>query len=149
MKIKRILHASDFSRASHPAFGLARELAATLRAELILCHAYQAVTPLDVGEGYVSAGVIKELWSSARASARRRLDRLAASAKRGRLRVSTVLVEGPPAASIVRAAKRKRANLLVLGTRGRTGVRRLVLGSVAERVVRTAPCPVVTVAGKG
>jgi nucleotide-binding universal stress UspA family protein len=58
---------------------------------------------------------------------------------------SPLLVEGPPAAAIVRAASRKRADLLILGTHGRTGVRRMLIGSVAERVVRTAGCPVLTV----
>ena len=62
-----------------------------------------------------------------------------------RLRVSTLLTEGPAAASIVRAAKRNRVGLIVLGTHGRGGVARMVLGSVAEQVVRMAHCPVLTV----
>lgn len=144
MAIKRILHASDFSGASRPAFRLARELAEALRAQLILFHAYQVVTPM-AGEGPIPPRLLQEMVTSTRAGARRKLDALAGSAGGGRIRVSTLLVEGPAAPSIVRAAKQKRASLVVLGTHGRTGVRRLLLGSVAERVLRTASCPVLTV----
>jgi nucleotide-binding universal stress UspA family protein len=59
--------------------------------------------------------------------------------------VTARVLEGPPAAAIVRAARRERAGLIVLGTHGRTGLTRILIGSVAERVVRTARCPVLTV----
>jgi nucleotide-binding universal stress UspA family protein len=144
MTIKRILHASDFSPAGRPAFTLARELAQAFKAELILFHAYQALTPL-VAEAPLPPTMLDEMMASARADARQRLERLAKSAKAGRLRVSTLLAEGSAADSIVRAAKRNRVGLIVLGTHGRGGVARMVLGSVAERVVRTAHCPVLTV----
>jgi nucleotide-binding universal stress UspA family protein len=147
MTIKRIFHASDFSRASRPAFRLAQQLAKAFRAELIVFHAYQVVAPL-AGEGPLPPRLFQEMAVSAREGARRRLDRLVRPARRGRMEVSTLLVEGPAAPSIVRAAKRKRAGLIVLGTHGRTGVRRMLLGSVAERVVRTAACPVLTVGSR-
>jgi universal stress protein A len=147
LKITRILHASDFSPASRPAFRLARDLARALEAELILCHAWQPAALL-MGEGYVAPSLLQEMWTTTRQRARRDLDRLAASARRGGHRISILLVEGPPATAIVRAAKRKRAGLVVLGTHGRTGITRMLLGSVAERVVRTALCPVLTVGGR-
>ena len=145
MTIKRIMHASDFSTASGAAFKLARALAKALHAELVLCHAYQPMPPVAGGEGYVSPRVIEQIWTAARTSAGGKLERLAAVARRDRLRVSTLLLQGAAAPAIVAAARRKRVGLLVLGTHGRTGVRRMLLGSVAERVVRTAHCPVLTV----
>jgi nucleotide-binding universal stress UspA family protein len=69
------------------------------------------------------------------------------AARRDRIRVRGAIGEGPAAATIVQAARRHRAGLVVVGTHGRSGVRRLLLGSVAERVVRTSPCPVLTVNG--
>ncbi len=144
MTIKRILYASDFSRASRRAFTLAQESAKAFRAELILFHAYETYVP-PMGGGYVSPKMYEEMLNATRTNARRRLQVLARAARGKRLRVSALLVEGPAAASIVRAAKGRRVGLVVLGTHGRTGVTRLLLGSVAERVVRTAPCPVLTV----
>ena len=69
-------------------------------------------------------------------------------AKSAKVRAKGVLLEGVAHDQIVRAAKRQKADLLVLGTHGRTGVARFFLGSVAGRVVASAPCPVLTVRGK-
>jgi nucleotide-binding universal stress UspA family protein len=146
MAIKRILHASDFSSASRPAFRLAQELARVFRSELILCHAYQVVVPMMAE---LPPQILQDMWTAQRRGATRRLDALARTARSARIRVSTLLLEGPPATAIVRAAKQKRAGLLVLGTHGRTGVTRMLLGSVAERVVRTARCPALTVGTGG
>lgn len=144
MTIKRILHASDFSKASQPAFRLARQMARTLKAELIVFNAADTVMPM-VGEGYVSPAVVRDVWEAGRRTAQRGVDRLVQAARADRIRVRGAVGEGPAAAAIVAAAKRHRAQLIVVGTHGRSGVRRLLIGSVAERVVRTAPCPVLTV----
>ena len=71
-----------------------------------------------------------------------------AKAKAGRVRSRGLLYEGMPADAIIRAARAKRAGMIVMGTHGRTGLTRLLMGSVAERVIGTAPCPVLTVQGK-
>jgi nucleotide-binding universal stress UspA family protein len=67
------------------------------------------------------------------------------AARADRIRVRGAIGEGPAASAIVAAARRYRAHMIVVGTHGRSGVRRVLIGSVAERVVRTAPCPVLTV----
>ena len=144
MKIARILHASDFSRASRPAFRLACDLARTLKAELIVFNAAQVVLPM-AGEGYVSPAVVREIWTAGRREAERGVDRLVRQARARRVRARAAVGEGGAAGAIVRAARRYRAGLVVVGTRGRSGIRRLLLGSVAERVVRSAHCPVLTV----
>jgi len=64
------------------------------------------------------------------------------------VRAAGLTMEGDPARQIVRAARSKRADLVVLGTHGRTGLARFIVGSLAARVVATAPCPVVTVRGR-
>lgn len=93
MAVKRIMHASDFSKASTPAFRLARDLAKALRAELILCHAYEVVTPLTVSEGFVLPRVLDQMWRAARTSAGSGLDRLVAQARRDRVTASPATSE--------------------------------------------------------
>ena len=127
-----------------PAFRLARQLARTLKAELIVFNAADTVMPM-LGEGYVSPTLVREVWEAGRQTAQRGVDKLVKAARADRIRVRGAIGEGPAASAIVAAAKRHRAHMIVVGTHGRSGVRRVLIGSVAERVVRTAPCPVLTV----
>ena len=146
-RIRRILHPSDFSRASGAAFAQALDLAATNRAELFVVHVLAPVIPM-VGDGYVSPKVYEEIEASARAQAQKQLDALVAKAKKAGVRAKGFLVGGVPHEQITRAARSKRADLVVIGTHGRTGLAKFFLGSVAGRVVSIAPCPVLTVRGK-
>jgi universal stress protein A len=148
--IRRIVHFTDYSPASGPALRKAIELAKALHRELALVHVLSPViVPVISAEMYVPPGTYDELERTSRAAAQRHLERLAARAKKAGVRVSQRLVEGAPvAAQIVRTARALRADLIVLGTHGRTGVTRAVLGSVASRVVATATCPVLTVRGQ-
>jgi nucleotide-binding universal stress UspA family protein len=96
--------------------------------------------------GYVPQNVWDDLYKSMRAEADREMDRLIKQAVNAGVPTNVALVEGAvPAEEIVKSAAATKADLLVLGTHGRTGVARLFLGSVAARVVATAPCPVLTV----
>ena len=101
-----------------------------------------------VGDGYVPPKVYEEIEASARAQARTQLERLVAKAKKAGARAKGLLLEGVPHEQIVRAARSRRADLVVIGTHGRTGLAKLFLGSVANRVVSTASTPVLTVRGK-
>ena len=147
MTIKRMLCASDFSPASRPALRLAQELARALKANLILFHAYETAVPIGNG-GYLPPSVMQEMLTATRDAAAQSLKRLARSPQGKSVRISTLLAEGPAAAAIVRTAKKNRVDLVVMGTHGRTGVRRLLMGSVADRVIRTASCPVLVVGGR-
>ncbi len=146
-RFRRILHPTDFSRASGAAFARAMALAKADRAELLVVHVLTPALPM-VGDGYVSPKVYEEMEASARAAGKKHLDRLVAKAKRAGVRARGVLLEGVPHERIVRAARAQRADLVVMGTHGRTGLARFFLGSVAERVVAMAGCPVLTVRGK-
>jgi nucleotide-binding universal stress UspA family protein len=143
----RILHPSDFSPASSGALTKAVELAKKDDAELVLAHVLTPVAPL-VGEAYVSPKTFDEIQRSSREQGERRLDALAAKARKAGVRVQTVLAEGVAWQEITRLAKARRVDLIVMGTHGRGGLAKLFLGSVAERVVATAPCPVMTVRGR-
>lgn len=144
---RRILHPTDFSPASRAAFTRAVDLARDNGAELTVAHVIAPVIPV-VGDGYISPAAFDQLQASARAWARKRLDALVARAKTRKVTVRPLLLEGVPHEQIVRTARRKRADLIVVGTHGRTGVSRLLLGSVAGRVVATATCPVLTIRGR-
>ena len=76
-------------------------------------------------------------------------DALIAKAKRAGVRIKSLLVKGLPHERIAQAARSNKADLIVIGTHGRTGLAKLVLGSVASRVPTVSPCPVLTVRGKG
>jgi nucleotide-binding universal stress UspA family protein len=147
-QFRRILHASDFSPASRPAFRRALDLARANRAGLTLVHVYSTYLPV-MGEGFVGGGqVYDKMIADIRTDAQRRLGRLVAQARKKGVRAKSLALEGIAHDRIVRAARSTRADLIVLGTHGRTGLGRLFLGSVAARVVTLAPCPVLTVRAK-
>ncbi len=146
-RIRRVLHPTDFSRASAAAFARAVELAKSNRAQLLLLHVLTPAVPL-AGDGYVSPKVYEEIEASSRAYGQKHLNALLAKAKKAGVRARGLLLDGVPHERIARAAKSQRADLVVIGTHGRTGLARFFLGSVASRVVAIAPCPVLTVRGK-
>src|SRR5215831_4769581 len=129
-RIRRILHATDFSRASAAAFARAVDMAKTNRAELLLLHVHAPVIPM-AGDGYVEPALYEEIEGSARANAQRRLDQLASKAKKAGVRATALVVEGVAHEQITRTARSKRVDLVVLGTHGRTGLAKFFLGSVA------------------
>jgi nucleotide-binding universal stress UspA family protein len=145
--IRRVLHPSDFSKASSAAFKKAVEMAKADRAELMVVHVVNPIVPV-VGEGYVSPKMYEDVAESTRAWAQKQLDKLLAKAKQAGARAKGLVLEGVAHEQIVRFAKSKRVDLVVLGTHGRSGLAKLFLGSVAGRVVASATCPVLTVRGR-
>jgi nucleotide-binding universal stress UspA family protein len=146
-RFRRILHPTDFSSASTAAFKRAIAMAKKDRSELVLVHVLAPPMPI-AGEGYIPPNVYEDLEASAQRYAEKRLATLKDKAKTAGVRASTVIREGVADEQIVRAARAKKADVIVIGTHGRTGLARLFLGSVASRVVTAAPCPVLTVRGK-
>lgn len=142
--IRRILHPSDFSPASRPAFRQAVALAKAERAQLLVVHVLSVLPVLP--DAYVPPSVWDELQRGQQATARRQLDRLVAKARAAGARASGILLDlGVTHERIVRLARARRADLIVMGTHGRSGLTRAILGSVASRVLATARCPVMTV----
>ena len=144
--IRRILVPSDFSPASRPAFMKALSLAKQNRAQLVVAHVLTPVMP--TADGYVSPQVYAQIEAESRRYAKKHIDALLAKAKQTGVRARGLLLQGAPADWIVRAARGQHADLIVMGTHGRTGFARFLLGSVASRVVSQAACPVLTVRGK-
>jgi nucleotide-binding universal stress UspA family protein len=146
-RIRRILHPTDFSRASGAAFKRAVEMAKANRAELTVVHVRGAAIPLMV-DGYVSPKMYDDMEAAERAYAQKHLDAIVAKARKAGARAKGLLVAGVAHERIAQAARARKADLVVIGTHGRTGVAKLFLGSVASRVLAVAPCPVLTVRGK-
>lgn len=139
---KKISCAVDFADPSRVALEEAADLARRFEGELTLVHVL-APPPPAASEVLVSSREIAKMVAEDDA-AKLAAWRAEAERRSGRPARSCVL-SGDPAAEIVRHALEERCDLVVVGTHGRTGLKRLVLGSVAERVARQAPCPVLVV----
>jgi nucleotide-binding universal stress UspA family protein len=146
-RVRRLLYPTDFSPASAPAFRQAVALARDDKAELLIVHVLTPPVPV-VSDAYISPKVYDDLERASRAWGQKQIAAPVARAKRAGARVRGLLLEGVAADQIVRAARSRRADLIVMGTHGRGGFARLLLGSVAERVIATARCPVLTVRGR-
>ena len=142
---KKICCAIDFSAPSRAALLEAAELSRQLGAQLTLAHVHHPRTRT----GRNLASVSKELEMAAE-ELRRKLDRLRFEAERIAQRaVPTTVLSGNPASEILQFARANGMDAIVLGTHGRRGVSRLLPTSVAERVAREAPCPVILVRSDG
>ena len=141
--IRNILVATDFSHDGNRAVTVAGDLARALSAKLTLFHVVQMPSYAFFGGGAFVPS--PELTADIINDAKRWL--AAAKDRLGGIAVDTVCLDGDPATLILRWAEEHAPDLIVVGTHGRRGVRRLVMGSVAEHVVRAAPCPVMTVRG--
>jgi nucleotide-binding universal stress UspA family protein len=141
--IQHILVPHDFSDTAEHALTYAVALAEKFGARVTVLHAYEAPS-----YGYPDALVASfEFSAEIERAALVALKSVEARARRPNVEVDTVLRRGTPWVEITAAAKERKADLIVIGTHGRRGVARALLGSVAEKVVRTAPCPVLTVHG--
>ncbi|MGE3179965.1 MAG: universal stress protein [Vicinamibacterales bacterium] len=138
---RRILVPTDFSETSEAAVRQGVDLARTFNASVILLY---------VGDGPASEsatdfplGIDADLQDAER----ERMLRILAPFDRQIVRPELVVSTGAAAQEIVRCAEEREVDLIVMGTHGRSGVRHMLLGSVAEKVIRTAPCPVLVVRG--
>jgi nucleotide-binding universal stress UspA family protein len=142
---ERILVPTDFSPCARAAWQLAQRLASVSGSELILVHVIVRGTVW--GESPFNADRMRELFGDVDRRAERELDEWAAEARAAWLPVAVRIREGSAHEEIVELARDRAADLIVIGTHGRGGAKRALLGSVADKVVRLAPCPVLTVRG--
>lgn len=145
-QFRRIVHPTDFSERSETAWTYADALAAKFGAELHLVHVMQepvAVLPESSIAVAAPAANLPELIDAAEQGLKRYQ-----AAEPGRI-ANRIVLHGPSAEEIVRYAKDCNADLIVIGTHGRTGLAHVLLGSVAEKIVRKAPCAVLTVRPHG
>jgi nucleotide-binding universal stress UspA family protein len=135
LALRTVLHPTDFSERAGCALAMAAALARDYGARLLLLH----VVPAPRFHGEVVARRQEDFYEHTREQLRR------LQPADARLQVEYQIEEGDAVDEILRAAEESACDLIVLGTHGRTGLGRLLLGSVAEQVLRRAPCPVLTV----
>ena len=151
LPFKKILCPTDFSQPSYEALKVANELALHFSAELYLVHVLApipvitaATTPMSAGAPGTSFDVVlyeKELKSAAEKKLAEIVDQKLAK----ELKVQSFLAYGKAADEIVKIAEKEKVDLIIISTHGETGFRHLIFGSVAEKVVRHAQCPVLTI----
>jgi universal stress protein A len=139
-RIKNILVPIDFSDCSKKALRYAVPLAKQHGATVTLLHVVR--TPIYPGDEYVDFAPIE---ADIRKGAEKELASLAIEEIPGTVKETTVIRNGSPTLEIIDSAKALAADLIVISTHGRTGLKHVLLGSVAEHVVREAPCPVLVV----
>jgi nucleotide-binding universal stress UspA family protein len=147
MEIHRILAPTDFSELSKQGLERALELAETFGANLTLLHVVEP-PPYPV-EGIVPAHLGATLLDDLEREANNELAHILRPPPGSKVAVTRRVVIGVPYRKIIEVAEEEKADLIVMTTHGRTGLSHLVMGSVAEKVVRTAPCPVLTIRPSG
>ena len=141
-QIERILVPIDFSDHCDQALRTATDLAHSLGAQIDLIHVIHSPVHYGVpGE----VGVYQDLMAELQSNARSRLGRIQQGVVAEGLRAEVHVAEGSAAHAIVEHAEKLASDLIVMGTRGLSGLKHVMLGSVAERTARLAPCPVMTV----
>lgn len=140
LPIHTILHPTDFSEASQPALELACALARDYLAKLVLIH---VIPPTHV---FAPDGIAVPFPPQEPYDLHARLAQMHPADPR--VEVDHHVLEGDPTTEILNAATKKNADVIVMGTHGNSGLTRLLVGSVAENVMRKAPCPVLTVRGQ-
>jgi len=145
IQLKRILVPTDFSEHSEHAAAYAAELARRFEVQAVHCiHVSDIPADLLATSGYYLTGPSEQFIDQVREESRKSLDEFASKHLAG-LPVETAFLEGRPFVEIIRYAREKAVGLVVIATHGRTGLTHALFGSVAEKVVRKAPCPVLVV----
>lgn len=147
IRLQKILLPTDFSKLSATATMYACELATKFAAELHLLHTLEILP--DATPDFVMGLALPRYIHESKAAAEKSLAAvLDPQWSKGKTVISAV-VEGSPQVEIIRYARQQNIDLIVLSTHGRTGLTHVLMGSVAESVVRTAPCPVLTMRPEG
>jgi universal stress protein A len=143
---KKYLVPVDFSKPSDVAVDLAIKMAKENKGKLLLVHVIPTSAAMMTGPEAASATMIVEIENAQLNEARAQMDKLVRKKKlKPESFTSMIIRRGDPAQVIANQAKKQRATMIVMGSHGRTGLKRLILGSIAERTLRYARCPVLIV----
>ena len=148
--IKNILVPTDFSESATAAYAYAREMAAIFKSKIILIHVYEPI--VFYSEAPIGMPDLVDIEKNIYASSEQSLDRIIQEHFKndsGQMPgVEKLLVQGKPFIEIIRVAKEQAIDMIIMSTHGRSALEHILLGSVTEKVVRKAPCPVLTIRSK-
>ena len=144
MAVKRILVPIDFSTVSLNALEYAIDFAKPFKAELVILFVIEPVYYAAPADLYGPSGNVALLMEEQQRLGREEIARLSKQLHKRKVAHRAVIQTGSAHEAIISAARRVKADLIVMATHGRTGLSRMLIGSTAERVVRTSPCPVLT-----
>ena len=145
MQIRSILLPTDFSECGNYALSYAASLARTFGASIICVHVIEPMVPTVGYSGMTEPLPIADISDQLEYSAERELPKIAECEQCAGLEIEELIVHGEAASEIVRVAKDRKVDLIVVSSHGRTGLGRMLFGSTAEAVVRHASCPVLVV----
>jgi nucleotide-binding universal stress UspA family protein len=145
MQIRSILFPTDFSECGNFALSYATSLARTFGAKIICVNVIEPIVPTVGYTGMSEALPIADISEQLEDSAERELPKLAECDECAGVDIEELIVHGEAATEIVRVAKEREVDLIVIASHGRTGLGRILFGSTAEAVVRHATCPVLVV----
>lgn len=145
MEIRSILQPTDFSECANYALSYSASLARQFDATIVCLHVVEPMVPTVGYTGMTEPLPIADISEQLEDSAERELPKIAQGEECAGLKVDELIVHGDAATEIVRVAKERRVDLIVISSHGRTGLGRMLFGSTAEAVVRHAPCPVLVV----
>ena len=145
MNIRSILLPTDFSECGNYALSYATSLARTFGASILCVHVIEPMVPTVGYSGMTEPLPIADITDQLEDSAERELPKLAECEECAGIEIEELIVHGEAASEIVRVAKEKKIDLIVVSSHGRTGLGRILFGSTAEAIVRHAPCPVLVV----
>ena len=148
LQIQKILVPTDFSECGNYALSYAASLARTFGSSIIFVHVIELIVPTVGYSGMTEPLPIADISEQLEDSAERELPKLAECDDCSGLDIEELIVHGEAAAEIVRVAKEREVDLIVVSSHGRTGLGRILFGSTAEAVVRHAGCPVLVVKPK-
>jgi len=147
MQIRTILFPTDFSQGARAAMDYALSLAKDYGAKLILLYVIQDIS---IAEWYIPSSIsAADLVEDMQKSAEREMEKWGAEAAEKVPGVERLVKRGVPFVEIIQTARETNADLIVIGTHGRTGIDHMLFGSTAEKIVRKSPCPVLTVRREG
>lgn len=145
MQIRTILLPTDFSECGNYALSYATSLARTFGASIVCVHVIEPIVPTVGYSGMTEPLPIADITEQLEDSAERELPKLAECEEAAGLQIEELIVHGEAASEIVRVAKERNVDLIVISSHGRTGLGRILFGSTAEAVVRHSTCPVLVV----
>jgi nucleotide-binding universal stress UspA family protein len=148
LPLKKIVWPTDFSEPANEGLKIAAELCAQFSAEMLMVHVVSPLPTMHGGiapTGFHIPTVLKEIKETAETS----LEEIRRAKMPVDAPVRTSVIQGQPADEIVKLAKREKADIIVMSSQGESGWHRFMFGSVAEKVVRQAECPVLTIQAPG